>query len=303
MKSDSSNPKASKISFSMDDFAQALNKHDYNFEKGQVIRGKIVQHTSDGAYVDIGGKSTGFVPVTEATLKSVTNLADVLPVNEEFDFLITSDQNAEGQVNLSRRQLQLQKAWENIAEMSESGQSVQMRVTAINKGGVIGEVEGLRGFIPRSHLVERDDVDSLVGQLLTATFLEVNQENKKLVLSQKRARMASEMGKLTPGTLIAGKVAKIQPYGVFIDLNGVTGLLHITQVSGVRIDALTTVFKIGQEIQVMILTLDEFKGRISLSTKILESYPGEILEKFDEMMATASARVEQAREKMEKEVE
>ncbi|GBF82479.1 RNA binding S1 domain protein [Aphanothece sacrum FPU1] len=287
----------------MDDFAQALNKHDYNFEKGQVIRGKIVQHTSDGAYVDIGGKSTGFVPVTEATLKSVTNLADVLPVNEEFDFLITSDQNAEGQVNLSRRQLQLQKAWENIAEMSESGQSVQMRVTAINKGGVIGEVEGLRGFIPRSHLVERDDVDSLVGQLLTATFLEVNQENKKLVLSQKRARMASEMGKLTPGTLIAGKVAKIQPYGVFIDLNGVTGLLHITQVSGVRIDALTTVFKIGQEIQVMILTLDEFKGRISLSTKILESYPGEILEKFDEMMATASARVEQAREKMEKEVE
>jgi small subunit ribosomal protein S1 len=303
MKSDSTTPKASKISFSMDDFAQALDKHDYNFEKGQVIRGKIVQHTSDGAYVDIGGKSTGFVSLAEATLKSVTNLADVLPINEEFDFLITSDQNAEGQVNVSRRQLQLQKAWENIAEMSESGQSVQMRVTATNKGGVIGEVEGLRGFIPRSHLVERDDIDSLVGQLLTATFLEVNQDNKKLVLSQKRARMASEMGKLTPGTLIAGKVAKIQPYGVFIDLNGVTGLLHITQVSGVRIDALTTVFKIGQEIQVMILTLDEFKGRISLSTKILESYPGEILEKFDEMMATASARVEQAREKMEKEVE
>jgi small subunit ribosomal protein S1 len=302
MKSDSTTSKASKISFSMDDFAQALDKHDYNFEKGQVIRGKIVQHTSDGAYVDIGGKSTGFVPVTEATLKSVINVADVLPINEEFDFLITSDQNAEGQVNLSRRQLQLQKAWENIAEMSESGQSVQMRVTATNKGGVIGEVEGLRGFIPRSHLVERDDLDSLVGQLLTATFLEVNPENKKLVLSQKRARMASEMGKLTPGTLIAGKVAKIQPYGAFIDLNGVTGLLHITQVSGVRIDALTTVFKIGQEIQVMILTLDEFKGRISLSTKILESYPGEILEKFDEMMATASARVEQAREKMEKEV-
>lgn len=285
----------------MDDFAKALDQHDYTFEKGQVVRGTVVQHTSDGAYVDIGGKSSGFVPLREASLDSTPNLAEVLPLNEEAEFLIISDQNSEGQVKLSCRQLQLQQAWEKVAEIAETGKTVQMRVIGTNKGGVIGDVEGLRGFIPRSHLLEKDNLDALVGQLLTANFLEVNPDDNKLVLSQRRVIMAAQMDKITAGNLITGKVAKIQPYGIFVDLNGVTGLLHITQISGLRIDDLNTLFKFGQEIQVMILNIDEYKGRISLSTKVLENYPGEILEQFDEVMKTASARVEQALEKLQKE--
>ncbi|NJK47700.1 S1 RNA-binding domain-containing protein [Candidatus Gracilibacteria bacterium] len=286
------------VSFSLDDFAKALDQHDYQFSKGQVVRGTVFEHISDGAYVDIGGKSPGFVPAREAAVRSDIPLAESLPLQETKDFLIISGQNEDGQVTLSRRQLELQKAWENIAEIAESGKSTQMRVTGTNKGGVIGEVEGLRGFIPRSHLMEKEDLESLVGQLLTATFLEVDPENKKLVLSQRQAARAAAIGKLAVGELMKGKVVKMQPYGVFVDMYGVTGLLHVRQVSGAPVDALTTIFNIGQEIEVMIVEIDEYKNRVSLSTKILENYPGEILEKFDEVMATASERVEQAKAKL-----
>lgn len=282
-------------SFSLDDFAKALEQHDYQFAKGQIIRGKVFEYSSEGAYIDIGGKSPGFVPNIEASIQRDTALSECLPLQEEIDFLIVSEQNADGQVTLSRRQLLVKKSWDNIAELAESGKSVQMRVTGTNKGGVIGEVEGIRGFIPRSHLVEKDNLDSLIGQSLTATFLEVDRDNNKLVLSQRQAMRAAAISKLATGALMEGKVVKMQPYGVFVDLNGVTGLLHIRQVSGLPVDSLTTIFHVGQNIKVMIVDIDEYKNRISLSTKVLEAYPGEILEKMDEVMANAEERAEQAR--------
>ena len=101
--------------------------------------------------------------------------------------------------------------------------------------------------------------------------------------------------------MASGKVSRIQPYGVFVDFEGVSGLLHITQVSGSRVDDLNHLFKYNQDIKVMILSIDEYKNRIALSTKILENYPGEMIEKFDEVMKTADARVEKAKETMEKE--
>lgn len=286
-------------SFSMDDFAQALEKYNYEFAKGQLVKGTVVQYDSDGAYIDIGGKSPGFLPQREAALEMVDNLADVIPLNEEFEFIVIQEQNAEGQVTLSRRQIQIQAAWENITEIAESGKSTQMRVTGTNKGGVIGDVEGLRGFIPRSHLQQRDNLDSLVGQLLTATFLEVNPEQRKLVLSQRDAMKAAAMTKLTEGAVVSGTVANLKPYGAFIDLGGVTGLLHIKEVSGTHIESLNNVFKPGQEIKVLIAQVDEYKNRLSLSTKIFEEYPGELLEKFDEVMATAEERFAKAQEQKE----
>lgn len=290
---------SSSASFSHDDFAKALEQHDYHADKGQVVRGKVSQHTSDGAYIEIGGKSPGFLPLREASLQHVENIADVLPLDSEGEFLVTSEQNAEGQVMLSLRQLQLKEAWENVAEIAASNKSVQVRVTGTNKGGVTGDVEGLRGFIPRSHLVEKNDLEGLIGQLLTANIIEANQETNKLVLSQRQIIQAAAITNLVSGTLQSGKIVKIQPYGVFVDLNGVTGLLHITQISGARVDALNTIFQLGQEIQVVVLEIDEIKNRISLSTKVLESYPGELLEKFDEVMANAPERLAQFQAKSE----
>lgn len=288
----------SSQSFSMEDFAQALNEYDYDFAKGQIIRGTVIQYDSEGAYVDIGGKSPGFVPKREAALEEVDNLAEILPLEQEFEFLIIREQNDEGQVTISRRQLEMKQAWDKIAEIAESGKSAQMRVTGVNKGGVTGDVEGLRGFIPRSHLQQRDQLDSLVGQLLTATFLEVNPEAKKLVLSQRDAMRATAIAKLEKGALMAGKIVSMKPYGVFVDLNGVTGLLHIKEVSGTHIDSLNNLFKVGQEIKVVIFDIDEYKNRLSLSTKILEEYPGELVEKLDEVMSTAETRMVQVAEKL-----
>lgn len=286
-------------SFSMDDFAQALEQYDYEFAKGQLVKGTVVQYDSDGAYIDIGGKSPGFLPQREAALEMVDDLSEVIPLNEEFEFIVIQEQNADGQVTLSRRQIQIQAAWENITEIAESGKSTQMRVTGVNKGGVIGEVEGLRGFIPRSHLQQRDNLDSLVGQLLTATFLEVNPEQRKLVLSQRDAMKAAAMTQLTEGAVVTGTVVNLKPYGAFVDLGGVTGLLHIKEVSGTHIESLNNVFKPGQEIKVLIAQVDEYKNRLSLSTKIFEEYPGELLEKFDEVMATAEERFAKAQEQKE----
>jgi len=127
--------------FSMDDFAKALDQYDYQFEKGQIVRGRVDQHTSDGAFIDIGGKSSAFISLREISLENVPSIAEALPIDAEFDFLITRGQDAEGQVTLSLRQLLLQKAWENVREISESGKSVQLRVTGVNKGGVTGEVD------------------------------------------------------------------------------------------------------------------------------------------------------------------
>ncbi len=291
---------ANAPSFSMDDFAKALEKYDYEFSKGQIIKGTVVQHQSEGAYVDIGGKSPAFLPIREAALEAIDNLTEVAPLGEELEFLIIREQNSEGQVTLSLRQLQIQAAWDKIAELADSGKSTQIRVTGVNKGGVIGEVEGLRGFIPRSHLQQRDNLESLIGQLLTVTFLEVNPEQRKLVLSQRDAMRAAALTKVEEGALVTGTIVNMKPYGVFVDLDGVTGLLHIKEVSGVHIDSLNTIFKVGQEIKVVIAQVDEYNNRLSLSTKVLEEYPGELLEKFDQVMATAEARWEKAQAEKEK---
>ena len=295
-------PSQPNSSFSLDDFAQALDQYNFQFKRGQTVRGKVSDYGSEGAYIDIGGKSPGFVPLQEASLERVTNLSEVLPRQEEIEFLIVREQDAEGQVILSRRQLLIQQVWNHLSELAENGSSVQMRVTGTNRGGVTGEVEGLRAFIPRSHLIEKEDLDSLVGQSLGATFLEINPEQNKLVLSQRQAARAAVISKLEPGQLVEGTVASIKPYGVFVNLDNVTGLLHIKQVSNSHVDSLTTLFRIGQPIKVMIADLDEVKNRISLSTKVLENYPGEILEKLDEVMATASERAEKARRKVDEEV-
>ncbi|TRU81257.1 MAG: 30S ribosomal protein S1 [Microcystis novacekii Mn_MB_F_20050700_S1] len=281
----------------MDDFAKALDQYDYQFEKGQIVRGRVDQHTSDGAFIDIGGKSSAFISLREISLENVTSIAEALPIDAEFDFLITRGQDAEGQVTLSLRQLLLQKAWENVREISESGKSVQLRVTGVNKGGVTGEVEGLKGFIPRSHLIEKNDLDSLIGQLLTATFIQIDQENNKLVLSQREIARANAISQLAVGKLLSGTVVKLQPYGVFVDCGGVTGLLHAKQVTGAFFNSPMTFFKVGQAIKVVVAEIDEYKNRISLSTKILEAHPGEILENFAEVMETAAERLKQAQGK------
>jgi len=294
MSPESSRAQASNVSFSMEDFEKALEGHTYEFKKGQIVRGTAFEYSSDGVYVDIGGKSAGFVPLQEAALERVTEsqLAEVLPLQEERDFLILREQDGEGQVLLSVKQLYVKQAWDELAEMQDSSKTVPIQITGVNRGGVTGEVKGLRGFIPRSHLVEKEDLESLIGQSLTVVCLDVRPDDRKLVLSQRNAVRAAAMQQLVANSLVEGTVASIKPYGVFVDLGQIAGLLHITQISGNSVRDLTTLFKVGQSLKVAILDIDEYKNRISLSTKVLEAYPGEILDKMDAVMETAEERFE-----------
>lgn len=282
------------MSFSSDDFAKALEQYDYQFQRGQVIRGKIFSHDSEGAYIDVGGKSAAFLPKMEASMSGAVDLAQAAPLQHERDFLIIREQDTEGQLTLSIRQLELRRLWEDFAELQESSQTIQVRVKGINKGGVTVDAHGLRGFIPRSHLVERDNLDSLVGQMLTVGFLEIDPNQRRLVLSQRIASQSVSMNQLGIGQLVDGKVSNIKPFGLFVDFDGVTGLLHINQISANYIASLPALFEVGQPVKAVIIDLDTAKRRVSLSTKILEQYPGEMLEKFAEVMAEAETRLPRA---------
>jgi len=294
MESNTSRPRSNET-FSMDDFANALESYNYEFQKGQIVRGKVVSYDTNGVYVDIGAKSLAFVPEQEVSLRGVKELSAVLPQDEEGEFLIVREQDADGQVTLSLKQLEIRKTWERLAEIQDSNQSLSVRVTGTNKGGVTVDVQGVRGFIPRSHLVERDDLESLVKTTLTATIIELDQDKKKLVLSNRLASRSAAFSQLEIGQLVEGKVSGIKPFGVFVDMNGTSGLLHINQISQKYIESLSTVFQVGQLIKAMIVNLDEGQGRISLSTKVLENYPGEILENLETVMTEAGDREARAR--------
>lgn len=283
-------------SFSLDDFARALEQHDYDLQKGQVVRGQVFEYTSDGVYVDIvGGKSPGFLPRKEASLADVEDLSEILPLQEEREFLVIREQNAEGQVLLSIRQLELEKVWDRLNESQQQAQSFQVRVTGMNRGGVTVDFDSLRGFIPRSHLSEKEDLNSLIDQLLTVHILELDRDRNKLVFSQRLASESVSFGQLEVGQLIEGKVSSVKPFGVFVDLDGVTGLIHIKEVSQKYIESLPNLFPVGQAVKALVIDLEEGRRRVSLSTRLLENYPGEIVEKFPEVMDSAEARAERAK--------
>lgn len=290
---------ATESAFSMDDFAKALEQQDFQFQNGQTIKGKVFQYENNGAYVDIGGKSAAFIPSEEVSLRPVTDLSEMLPLQEELEFVIIKEQDADGQVTVSRRQLEVQQIWKRLAEMQENSQTLQVRVTGVNKGGVTVDVQGVRGFIPRSHLIERENLDSLKGQTLSASFLEVDLSNNKLVLSNRLATRSASFSQLEIGQLVEGKITGIKPFGMFVDLEGVSGLLHIKQISQKFIESLSPLFQSGQILKAVIIDLDEAKGRISLSTKVLEKYPGEMVENMAEVMANAEERASKANKTVE----
>ena len=297
MNLESTGSQGSKKSFTMDDFAKALEQpqYSYGFQKGQIVTGKVYSYESEGIYIDIGGKSLALLPFQEVSLGVTQDLSEAIPLQLEREFLIIREQDADGEVLLSIKQLEIKQIWEKLTELEKAGQSFPVQVIGTNKGGVTVDVQSLRGFVPRSHLLARDNLESLIDQVLTVNFLELDQEKKKIVMSQRLATPSAGFSKLAVGQLLEGTIVGVKPFGVFIDLEGLTGLLHITQVSQKRIDSLSTIFAQGNLVKAMIVDLDEGKKRISLSTKVLENYPGEMLEKIDEVMESADARAERAR--------
>jgi small subunit ribosomal protein S1 len=280
------------LSFSHDDFLKALDQHDYSFEVGQTVVGKIASYGSDGAYVDIGGKSAALLPLREVTLGSDQKLEELLPVQTEREFLIIRSQDENGQITLSLRQLEIKAFWGQLQTM-EPGHTLKVRVNGTNKGGLTANVKGIKAFIPRSHVVQRENIEELVGQLITVCILEADPERKKLVLSQRQAQRAQRMTELAIGQLVSGKVSDLRPFGAFVDLGGVSALLHINNISQKYVSSVNAVLPIGTVIKAVITDLDEQRGRISLATSVLENRPGEMLDALETVMAEAEQRATQ----------
>ncbi len=285
----------SVASFSMDDFEKALGQHGYGYAKGQIVTGKAFSYERDGALIDIGGKSPAFLSSDEASVYRISDITVVLPLQEEREFLIIGDQNAEGQVTVSIRQLEERLIWDDLKGMQKDSGSLQVKVLDVNKGGVTVNAMGLRGFIPRSQLNEREDLESLVGSSLTACVIELDQKKGKIVLSNRQASRAVNISKLEIGQLIEGTVVSLKPFGAFVEFEGCTGLLHISQISKKPVNELEKVFHSGQAIKALIVNIDEGKGRISLSTKVLEQYDGEALDNLAKLIEEADDRKDRAR--------
>jgi small subunit ribosomal protein S1 len=288
----------SSAAFSMEDFASALEQFDYQFANGQVVKGKAVAYESHVVLIDIGAKSPALLPRDEASVYHVVDLELAVPEGEEREFLIIKDQNADGQVTVSLRQMEIRLMWSRFEEMQEANTSLQVRVLGANKGGLAVDAMGVKGFIPRSHLVEKENIEALKGQKLTVVVLEIDRAKEKLVLSNRLASRAATFSQLTVGQLVSGKVSGLRPFGAFVDFDGNTGLLHIGQISNRRVNNLEELFKVGQPVVAMIANLEEGRGRIALSTKHFEFYPGEMVEKMAEVMAEAEERLDRAQKNL-----
>ncbi|MCS5705564.1 S1 RNA-binding domain-containing protein [Synechococcus sp. FGCU-3] len=281
--------------FDADAFLAALEEQDFVGTTGEVVKGTVIGMESDGVYVDIGGKAPGFMPKKECGLGVITNLKERFPKGLEVEVLVTREQNADGMVTISARALALRQSWEKVRALEKEGKVIQVKVNGFNRGGVTCDLEGLRGFIPRSQLQEGENHEALVGKTLGVTFLEVNAETRKLVLSEKKAATAARFAELEVGALVEGVVASVKPYGFFVDLGGISGLLHHSCVTGGQMRDLREVFDHGDRVKALITELDPGRGRIALNTALLEGQPGELLIEKEKVMAEAADRANRAR--------
>ena len=280
--------------FDEEAFLAALDANAPVGTTGEVIQGTVIALESDGIYVDIGGKAPGFMPKSEAGLGVVTNLRERFPKGQKVDVLVTREQNADGMVTISCRALELRKSWDKVKQLEKDGKVVQVIISGFNRGGVTCDLEGLRGFIPRSQLQQGENHQELVGKTVGVAFLEVNSETRKLVLSEKRAAVAARFQDLEVGQLVEGQVAAVKPYGLFIDLGGISGLLHQSAITNGSLRSIREVFDEGERVQALITELDPGRGRIALNTALLEGPPGELLAEKSKVMSEAADRAKRA---------
>ena len=301
-KIDTTSDVETEVGFSYAAFEDAVAATDYAFNRNDVVKGTVVQYDKGGCIVDIGAKASAFLPLQEAALiqDQGTDIEDLIGIDEERNFEIISEEDENGQLTVSIRRIQYREAWEKVLAKQESDEPFEAECVSVNRGGAIFLVEGLRAFLPGSHLTGRLPDDDLVGQKLPLKFLEVNQDENKLVVSNRRAVV--QMTDLSRGDVIEGVVKALKPYGAFVEVGGMSGLLHISQISMDRIVDLEKVLQPGQKIKCMIIDHDKVNGRIALSTKTLEPEPGDMIKDPERVyaMAEESARVYLERQEAER---
>jgi len=252
-----------------------------SFEEGDVVKGKVVRIDKDEVLVDIGYKSEGVIPSTELSIRKSVDPADEVELGEEIDALVLTKEDAEGRLVLSKKRARFEKAWRRIEAAAESGEPVEGSVIEVVKGGLILDL-GVRGFLPASLVDIRrvHNLDEFLGQTLECKVIELNRSRNNVVLSR-RAVLEEErkevreqiLGRLEPGQVVEGKISNIVDFGAFVDLDGIDGLIHISELSWSHVNHPSEVVSIGDTVRIKVLDIDRDRQRISLGLKQTQEDP------------------------------
>src|SRR5215217_4374015 len=249
--------------------------------EGEVVHGTVVRVDKDEVLVDIGYKSEGVIPVSELSIRRSVNPADEVGLGDEIDALVLTKEDAEGRLILSKKRARFELAWKTIETKAETGEPIVGRVIEVVKGGLILDL-GVRGFLPASLVDIRrvHDLDEFLGKELRAKVIELNRSRNNVVLSR-RAVLEDErkemrqaiLDRLNPGDVVDGQISNIVDFGAFVDLDGMDGLIHISELSWRHVNHPSEVLEIGQDVKVKVLDIDRDRQRISLGLKQTQSDP------------------------------
>jgi small subunit ribosomal protein S1 len=251
------------------------------FEEGDVVSGRVVRIDKDEVLVDIGYKSEGVVPLNELSIRKAVNVFDEVSLGEEVDALVMQKEDPDGRLILSKKRARFEKAWKRIEAAAEAGENVEGTVIEVVKGGLILDL-GVRGFLPASLVDIRrvQDLDDFLGRTLECRVIELNRNRNNVVLSR-RAVLEDErrevrqriLDELQPGAVVEGVISNIVDFGAFVDLEGIDGLIHISELSWSHVNHPSEVIDIGQTVQVKVLDIDRDRQRISLGLKQTQADP------------------------------
>lgn len=269
------------------DLLNAINSVE-EVKVGDVVTGEVLDIDDDRqVIVGIQGAGVeGVVPLRELSTQHIDNINDEVKIGDELELVVISrigDDKEGGSYLLSRKRLLARKVWKEIEEKAANGEELEVPVTQVVKGGLVVDA-GVRGFIPASMIENRyvDDLNAYKGQTLKVKIIEINPEDNRLILSHKavinaeRAEKRQEvLSSLQEGEVVTGKVARLTNFGAFVDLGGIDGLVHISEISYERVEKPSDVLKPGEEVQVKVLSVDPERERISLSIKQTQPGPWE----------------------------
>lgn len=269
---------------------EMLNEYDYTLPKrGQRRLATIIEIGKDGALLDVGDKRDGVVPAGDLARLSPEE-RDSLQVGDEVTAVVLRPFGREGEMVVSISQGMQERDWKLAQELLESGEVVERKVISANRGGVLVAVHRLDGFVPNSQLdlmeMRRDGAsvdeakERMVGQVIPTVVIEVDADRRRLILSQRAAMRASRsqlMGEIAPGQVLTGVVRSLAPYGAFVDLGGLDGLVHVSELDWQHVSNPREVLRVGQQVEVEVLNVDVERGRIGLSRKRCLPHPFEEL--------------------------
>ncbi|MCW2749401.1 MAG: binding domain protein, partial [Aeromicrobium sp.] len=264
-----------------DDFLAAIDKTIKYFNDGDIVEGTIVKVDRDEVLLDIGYKTEGVIPSRELSIKHDVDPNEVVTVGDEIEALVLQKEDKEGRLILSKKRAQYERAWGTIEEKKDNDEVVEGTVIEVVKGGLILDI-GLRGFLPASLVEMRRvrDLQPYVGKTLEAKIIELDKNRNNVVLSrrawleQTQSEVRSEfLNKLAKGQVRTGVVSSIVNFGAFVDLGGVDGLVHVSELSWKHIDHPSEVVEVGQEVTVEVLDIDLDRERVSLSLKATQEDP------------------------------